>query len=124
MVVITAMAIPASTQKSKGARRAGSLARIARSVRAVEGEDTVTLKAIKSPIRRRAVSITCLPEPSSGWQNSDTPGLDVDSEFGTKDFLALVYDPGRDRRFRSAYVVGAGSDHPDFRSLLVDCVPQ
>lgn len=65
-----------------------------------------------------------LPASLNGWQNSDTAGLDVDSEFGTKDFLAAIYDAGRDRRFRSAVVVGAGSDHPDLHSVLVGGVPQ
>jgi len=59
-----------------------------------------------------------------GWQNSDASGLDVDSEFGTKDLLAAVYDAGRRRRFRSADVVGAGRDHPDLRALLVGGVQE
>ena len=68
--------------------------------------------------------MSCLPALFNCWQNSDASGLDVDSEFGTKDFLAAIYNAGRHRRFRSADVVGAGCDHPDLRSLLVDRIPQ
>lgn len=118
------MAIPARTQKSKGARRAGSLARIAKSLRTVEGDDTEGWEAIKPPIWGHAVSMTCRAALFTGWQNSDTAGLDVDSEFGTQDLLAAVYDAGPHRRFHAADVVGAGRDHPDLRSLLVGGVPQ
>jgi len=97
------------------------------SLRAVEGEDT-------SPCRSNRITTTQARQIKTLRFGSDgiltatvqmlPQDLGVDSEFGTKDLLALIYDAGRAGRFRSADVVGAGSDHPDFHSLLVGSIPQ
>jgi len=60
-----------------------------------------------------------------GWLEAESSGVkSVGWRSGTKDLLDHIHDLGSDCGFRSAAMVGAGSNHPNLLPEMVGGLPQ